>query len=577
MAATQRIERIILIGPTGAGKTTVAPLVAALLGWRWLDIDAEVAREAGMDIPAIFAAEGEQGFRRREREALAEAMAHPHVIVAKGAGIGEHEAARALIWPPDRANWVVALNVAPAIVWQRLTAEAQARQQTPGEARPMLAGDDPLGRLTTLYARRQAWYTLADETIVADDFTPDTLARRIVAGVVTRGLLPGTSKGGKPLVSMTRRVLLASADTPEAAQAPSSLSYEAVVAWGALATLGERLTALGLPERLHVVADANVAALYEPGVMAELMDAGFKPLIHRFAAGETSKSREQLNDIHDWLVERHAERGEALVALGGGVTGDLAGFAAATYLRGLPLIHIPTSLLAQVDASIGGKVAIDHPQGKNLIGAFYQPRLVVADPATLLTLPSRYYIEGWAEVIKHGVALNATYFESLERDAEALLARQPAPMTEAIARSVALKVAVVEGDEREREGGRRALLNYGHTLGHAIETITGYGQWLHGEAVSVGMVFASRLGRHIGVTPAEVCDRQEALLKRFGLPMRIDGLSAHELVRVMLLDKKARGGRLRWILPTALGQATLFSDVSEADVRATLAELGAVE
>ena len=209
--------------------------------------------------------------------------------------------------------------------------------------------------------------------------------------------------------------------------------------------LGQRLAELGLPRRLHVVADAVVARLYEPAVMSALLAADFDPLVYRVPAGESSKSREELFAIYDWLAERRAERSEAIISLGGGVVGDLAGFAAATYLRGLPFVQVPTSLLAQVDASIGGKVGINHPHGKNLLGAFYQPLLVLADPATLLTLPARQRTEGWAEVIKHGVALDADYFETLEREAESLLALQPEPLTRIIARSVSLKAQCDRG------------------------------------------------------------------------------------------------------------------------------------
>ena len=553
------VERIVLIGPTGAGKSTTARRVAELLGWRALDTDDLVEQATGKRIAAIFADEGEAAFRQREGEALARALTERRVVVATGGGIGEYEANRALM---RSRGWVVSLAVSPETSWRRVQPAAAERALSVSALRPMLVGDDPQDRLRALALRRQPWYADADETIVADDLARDALAARVVAGLVARGLLP--TDGAEP-------------QTAHASLGSAGAGYDAVVAWGALATLGERLAALQLPSRLFVVADANVAALYEPTLLAGLLDAGFQPQIFSVPAGEASKSREQLNAIHDWLAERRAERAEAVVALGGGVVGDLAGFAAATYLRGLPLIQVPTSLLAQVDASIGGKVAIDHPRGKNLIGAFYQPRLVVADPAALLTMPPRQRIEGWAEVIKHGVALDAAYFETLEREADALRALQPVATTAAIARSVAIKAAVVSGDEREQEGGQRALLNYGHTLGHAIETVTGYGAWLHGEAVAVGMAFAARLGARISVTPADLVARQDALLTRMGLPTRADDLSARDLLRATLWDKKARGGQARWVLPTALGVATLIADVPEDAVRATLLDIGATD
>jgi shikimate kinase / 3-dehydroquinate synthase len=552
----QNIERVFLIGPSGSGKSTVAARVASLLAWDCADTDTEVEQRTGTSIAELFAAVGEPRFRDAEADALATLCARRHVVIATGGGIGDR---------PENLDrmrargWIVALAVRPETALNRIV--TQSGEAEPAALRPMLAGDDPLARMRALHARRADWYRAADETIVSDDLAADEVAARIVAGLVARGALPA---GG---VSDHVRHVGSAAGT----------GYDAVVAWGGLASLPERLRALGLPPRLHVVADAQVARLFEPALMAALLRAGFEPLVFRVPAGEASKSRQQLDAIHDWLAERRAERGEALVALGGGVVGDLAGFAAATYLRGLPLIQVPTSLLAQVDASIGGKVAIDHPRGKNLIGVFYAPRLVLADPAALLTMPARQRAEGWAEVVKHGVALDAAYFETLERDAAALLAQQPVPTTQAIAGSVALKAAVVEEDEREGEGGRRHLLNYGHTVGHAIEAVTGYGAWLHGEAVAVGMCAAARLGARLGITPPALAERQEALLRRFGLPTRIEGVAASDLLRAVLWDKKVRGGQVRWVLPAALGTAALVADVPEQAVRAALHEIGAEE
>jgi shikimate kinase/3-dehydroquinate synthase len=549
---THYVERIFLIGPTGSGKSTVGPRLAALLGWSFLDTDELTEQSAGRTASVIFAEEGEAGFRERESAALAQAAQRHRVVIATGAGIGER---------PENAErmretgWVVALHVSSEEAWQRIQVAAKAAGVEPGALRPMLAGPDPLARIRALHEQRRVWYESADQRVQTDT-SAELVAARVVAGLVGRGLLP-------PLGADARtRLVHAGSD-----------SYEADVAWGGLATLGERLAGLRLPPRLHVITDSSVGALYEPSVLTNLMRAGFKPSIYRVPAGEASKSREQWSALVDWLAERRAERTEAVVALGGGVVGDLAGFVAATYLRGMPFVQVPTSLLAQVDASIGGKVGIDHPRGKNLVGAFHQPRLALADPAALLTLPARQRIEGWAEVVKHGVALDARYFEQIERDVDALLAVRPAQTTAAVAGSVAIKAGIVEADEREH--GRRALLNYGHTLGHAIEAATGYGAWLHGEAVSVGMTFAARLGVRAGVTPHSVVERQEALLTHFGLPTRVAGISAAALLQAMLWDKKVRGGQVRWVLPTALGASALFDDVAEADVRATLAEIGA--
>jgi 3-dehydroquinate synthetase len=220
-------------------------------------------------------------------------------------------------------------------------------------------------------------------------------------------------------------------------------------------------------------------------------------------------------------------------------------------------------------------VGINHPKGKNLIGAFYQPRLVLADPALLLTLPGRELSEGWAEVIKHGMALDADYIETLEREADLLLAKKSEPLTRIIARSVALKASVIEEDTLEADGGRRHLLNYGHTIGHAIESVAGYGRWLHGEAVAAGMMAEAQLGLRIGITPAPVVTRQRALLERYGLPTSLGGLPASDLLRACLWDKKVRHGRIRWVVPSSLGKTVLVGDVADADVERALIDVGA--
>lgn len=552
----QVVERIVLIGPTSAGKSTVGAALARLLGWRFLDLDVAIEAAAGAPIRDIFARDGEQAFRDLESAALEQSLGERRAVIATGAGIVErqHNLAGAL----ERA-WVVALEVSPEAAQERATRDADARGLSVGALRPMLQAPDALAQIRALAARRQPHYARAHARIDCDTLPTETLAARIAADLIVRGALPGSDA-----TSVSRHVA-------------AGAGYEAVAGWGALAELPARLRAVGLPPRLSIVSDSSVAALYAEPLKQRLSAEGFAPDIFIVPAGEESKSREWLDAIHDWLAERRIERGEALIALGGGVVGDLAGFAAATYLRGLPLVQAPTSLLAQVDASIGGKVAIDHPRGKNLIGAFYQPRLVLADTATLLTLPGRQRTEGWGEVIKHGVALDADYFAALEREAAALLALDPATTTAIIARSIDIKASIVEGDEREGEGGRRALLNFGHTLGHAIERVTGYRLWLHGEAVSAGMVFAARLGWRMGVTSRDVVDRLEALLAQFGLPTRIDGLSAPALLRATLWDKKARGGRVRWALLTAMGASALFDGAPEDAIRATLLELGATE
>jgi 3-dehydroquinate synthase len=546
--------RIVITGPTGAGKSTVGAALARLLGWRFADLDTAITRSEGFSAVEIFADLGEEAWRQRETEALRHTLLDSQTVIAAGAGIVERAENRELI-AAARA-WTFSLHVTPEIALERIQTQAAATGLTAGESRPMLRGGDPLAQLRTLNERRAPFYTLADDSVDASGPIERSAARALAGYMLSGRATPVDTK-----THVTR--------------VTAGVGYDAVTGWGALSALPERLETLGLPPRLSLVTDSVVGAIYAEPLARLLRSAGFDPDILSVPAGEMSKSRAALSEIHDWLAERRMERGEAVLALGGGVIGDLAGFAAATWMRGTPLVQLPTSLLAQVDASIGGKVAIDHPRGKNLIGAFYQPRLVVADTSTLLTLPERQRVEGWAEVIKHGVALDASYFAAVERDADKLLAVEPAVTTAIIARSVALKGAITSEDEREREGGRRALLNFGHTLGHAIEAVTGYGAWLHGEAVSAGMVFAARLGARLGVTPHDVVLRLEALLTRFSLPVRLDGLDGASLLEAALWDKKARGGQVRWVIVTGLGSSILSGPAQESALRETLAELGA--
>ena len=334
--------------------------------------------------------------------------------------------------------------------------------------------------------------------------------------------------------------------------------YDVVVEWGGLGRLARYLKPLQLPPRLFIITDTNLQRLYAPSLLSGLAEAGYEPHLYAVAPGEASKSLEQLSAIYDWLVEQRAERREAIVALGGGVVGDLAGFAAATYLRGMPLVQVPTSLLAQVDSAIGGKTGINHPGGKNLIGAFYHPQLVLADPATLLTLPERERTEGWAEVVKYGIILDAGLFARLEAHAALLRDFRPPPaalLCQLIARSIALKVAVIEQDEREQ--GLRAILNYGHTVGHALENVAGYGTWLHGEAVSLGMVAVAALAQQAGIFAPDGAQRQNRLLAALGLPTSCAGVAPVEAILAAIqLDKKIAAKRVRWILPQRIGQVT---------------------
>jgi 3-dehydroquinate synthase len=321
-----------------------------------------------------------------------------------------------------------------------------------------------------------------------------------------------------------------------------------------------------------VIADEYVAT-NAIQVAASLDAAGLQSHVMALPHGESQKSLNVATKLYDRLVDLHADRRTLVVAVGGGVIGDLAGFVAATYNRGLPLLMVPTTLLAMVDSSVGGKVGVNHPRAKNLIGVFHQPVGVWIDTATLATLPERDYKSGLAEVVKYGVILDAEFFAYLEANADAVVQREEATVQHIVTRCCRLKADVVEKDERE-ETGLRAALNYGHTFAHAFETAAGYGGWLHGEAVAAGMLCASKLAERLGRIGADVTQRQRDLLERFGLPTKPDPWPVADLLATMRSDKKAVAGQLRFVLPARLGAVELVGDVPEADVTAVMEEMG---
>jgi 3-dehydroquinate synthase len=322
--------------------------------------------------------------------------------------------------------------------------------------------------------------------------------------------------------------------------------------------------------RAAIVSNTTVAKLYLPALRGALEAAGVEVVSAVIPDGEEHKTWQTLNSIFDVLLSHRLERKSTVIALGGGVVGDLAGFAAASYQRGVPFIQVPTTLLAQVDSSVGGKTAINHPLGKNMIGAFHQPVLVLADVATLDTLPERELSAGLAEVIKYGLIMDRPFLDWLDANMEKLRARDPEALAHAIVRSCENKAAVVAADERET--GVRAHLNLGHTFGHAIEAGLGFGTWLHGEAVAAGTVMAARLSCLMGMLEAAEVGRVEQLLQRAGLPTQAPGLGYERYLELMGHDKKVEDGHLRLILLKALGSAIVTSDFPPADLRRVLTE-----
>lgn len=321
--------------------------------------------------------------------------------------------------------------------------------------------------------------------------------------------------------------------------------------------------------RAAIVTNTTVGPLYLERLKSTLARSGVRTFEVVLPDGEQYKNWETLNSIFDALLGNRCDRSTPVLALGGGVIGDLAGFAAATYMRGVPFIQIPTTLLAQVDSSVGGKTGINHPMGKNMVGAFWQPMAVVADTATLDTLPDRELSAGIAEVVKYGLIRDPEFFAWNEHHAAELLARRPEALAEAIRRSCLNKAEVVEADERE--AGERALLNLGHTFGHAIENALGYGNWLHGEAVAAGTILAATLSREMGLVSDLDVERIAAVYRRVGLPVAAPDLGPERYLELMGLDKKVLGGKLRLVLLRRIGEAFVCGDAPEALLRKVLA------
>ena len=554
------MRHLFLIGFSYTGKSSAGRLAAERLGMPFIDLDERIERRAERPIPEIFEAEGEPAFRALEREALAEVSAEGGAVVATGGGV-----------PVDAENRRLMRESGVVVLLEARAETIRARQEAAeGESRPMLSGGDPLQRIVELKAeRREAYAESADWTIHTDEMDVEGIATKIG----NLGVLPEVSE-------RLRRVLADLRDAGRPTNTGAAPSYTVTtkagthhgyVGSGLLEKLGPLMREAGLEGTAFVIADGAVFDLFGEPVMASLKDAGFEAYEGVADPGEASKSLDMAGDIYSWLAGRRAERRDCIVALGGGVAGDLGGFIAATYLRGMPVVQVPTTLLAMVDASIGGKVAVNLPAGKNLVGAFHQPRLVLADVDTLRTLPQREMTAGWAEVVKHGLILDRDLLDDIERDRDRLLERDPGALADIITRSAAIKARVVTEDERETSGMRN-LLNYGHTTGHALEAVLDYEGLLHGEAVAIGMGVAAEIAVRMKMLTGADLERQAEALRSFGLPLKGPaGIDQAAVRSAMDLDKKMAGKRINWVLLDGIGNAVSRNDVPEDVVRESMA------
>lgn len=567
----RQITNLVITGFSGTGKSLVAKEVAQRLGWQLFDSDQEVARRAGKPIAQIFHEDGEARFRELEREAVRQAARQTNTVIALGGGaIVDQQNYEELA----KTGLIICLEAKPETIYQRLFQQAAGNSST--EARPLLAVDNPLERIRELKASRQPFYARADWTIHTDNLTIVQVSEEVIRAW---RLLKRTAPRPSPVHSGGGKGSLTLQPDEDIAclVETATQSYPVYVGYRLLEKLGEKMKSAGLSGTSFIISDQNVFRLYGDRVREILREASFGVNFFILPPGEETKSIDSAVKIYDFLVQHRAERNDVIVALGGGMVGDLAGFVAATFLRGIPWVQVPTSLIGMVDASIGGKVGVNHPEGKNLIGAFYQPSLVLADCQTLTTLSQRELTSGWAELVKHGLILDREFFAFLEASVDKLRALEPEVLTQAIARSAAIKANVVSLDEREREG-IRTILNYGHTIAHGLEAATEYRQFLHGEAVAIGMTGAAKLSERLGLLPSTAAERQECLLRRFGLPTSLRAvsqvkLSLTALTHALELDKKIRGKSIHWVLLQDIGKAVIRSDVPREDVLAVLQDL----
>ncbi len=538
---------IILIGMMGAGKTTIGRALASHLDKEFVDSDHEIQKRTGVKIPVIFEIEGEAGFRKRESEVLAELAERKNIVLATGGG--------AVLNPENREI----LRRSGIVVYLRASVGDLYRRTQHDKNRPLLQTQNLYARLSELYTQRDTLYRETAHVVIDSGkqgvrFLVDKLINKLLSFDFTAITQDNQSTAMQTI-------------TVDFTPSLDKRSYPIHIGYGILQQAD--LIVSCLPQkRVAIVSNTTIAPLYLDKLRAALEARGVASIPIILPDGEVHKNWETLNLIFDALLKNHCERKTAILALGGGVVGDLTGFAAATYLRGVPFIQIPTTLLAQVDSSVGGKTGINHPLGKNMIGAFYQPRMVLTDSATLNTLPDRELRAGIAEIIKYGLIRDPAFFEWLEQNMHRLLARDPVTLNEAIQRSCENKAEIVASDEQEK--GVRALLNLGHTFGHAIENGMGYGVWLHGEAVAAGIVLAAELSRRMKFISEADVSRIRKIFVQAGLPVDAPKMPVDKYLQLMMLDKKVEAGKTRFIVLNRIGEAVMRSDIPPAVLQETI-------
>lgn len=539
IGATDR--NIVLVGLMGAGKTAIGKRLAAQLGLPFYDSDEEIERAAGMSIAEIFSTHGESAFRAGEKRVIQRLLSTGRIVLATGGG--------AFMDPDTRAT----IREKAVSVWLRCPIPVLLARTAGRLHRPLLNRGNPAEILEKLSAQRNPVYALADIIIDGSEDPPNVTTTNVAHAIQTH----------QPPCRAEVKL--------------STCAYDVLIGDHLLARAGAYIAPLLPRPRCFIVTDEHVAPLHLATLEASLTQVGIAS--HHFVVppGEASKSFESFQTLMEDLLTAKIDRQTTIIALGGGVVGDLAGFAAASIMRGVPFVQIPTTLLSQVDSSVGGKTGINARHGKNLIGAFYQPLLVLADTSVLATLPARELKAGYAEIVKAGLIAHPDFYEWCETHAASLLKGDKDAQIQAIDYAVRFKARIVGDDEREtKPNNGRALLNLGHTFAHALEAETGYGGGLlHGEAVAIGLVLAAHLSASLGLAPAEDTTRIAHHLTSLGMKVRIEGLSAAKLLAHMKLDKKNRGGKLHFVLMHGIGEAFTSADVAEEAVLTSLRANGA--
>ncbi len=526
-------SNLTITGFMGTGKTTVGRILAERLGRRLVDMDENLEAELGKTIAEVFADDGEEVFRQAEARLCQQLANETGLVIATGGGALVNDQNRQSL---AESGPVVCLTAGADTVLERVEAF---------EDRPLLPGDRAEKRRnieSLLLSRREA-YARIPLHVPTDGVEAAAVAERVF----------DTLAGNNEFAGMTRITV----PTPEG-------HYHICLGEGILAQSGRLLANRNLAKgQAAIVTNADIAAHYAETLSDSLRQEGYAPVLCTVPEGEAHKTLATVQGLYDQFVTAGLDRRSPIIGLGGGVVGDMAGFAAATYLRGAPFVQIPTSLLSMVDASVGGKTGVDLPQGKNLVGAFKQPAVVIIDPDVLAELPAAEFRAGLAEIVKHGILGAPELFRQLEKEG-------PTNLTQMIADAVRVKVEVVIEDPFER--GRRATLNLGHTFGHAIEQVSGY-RLRHGEAVAVGTIAAARMAVALERCDQPTADRIENCLERLGLPTSAGGLDLDEVYAMMFQDKKRQGKMLRFIIPQAIGDVVIIDDPGAEFVRAALASV----